>query len=196
MRNGSGHTAHYVIESKLTSVSNSNVINQLLAVRGTTELPVIFVTEYVNPALRAACQDNGFSYLDTTGWVHITHENPPLLIRLDGAQRPPRPRGNQATTRLNGPAAGRAIRTLLETTPPIGIRELAQLATSSPAAVSKVMPALASAGAVERDETGAVVRVRRRSLLERWTADYRFTSTNSVTFDYLAPRDCPTCWRG
>lgn len=50
------------------------------------------------------------------------------------------------------------------------------------------MPTFADAGAVERSEDGTITRIRRRTLLDRWTADYSFVNSNGVVLDYIAPR--------
>ncbi|KUI37135.1 hypothetical protein AU194_11235 [Mycobacterium sp. GA-2829] len=150
--------------------------------------PLMYVADYVSPPLRKELDELGISYLDTTGWVSLTASDPPVLIRLEGAARPPRPRQTKATTRLNGPAAARAIRYLLEGHPPVGVRELAKLSSTSAAAVSKLMPTLVDAGAIERDEDGTIAHIRKRTLLDRWVADYSFTNSNSVVLDYIATR--------
>jgi hypothetical protein len=54
--------------------------------------------------------------------------------------------------------------------------------------VAKLLPALVTAGAIERDERGSVLRVRGRLLLERWTQDYSFTASNTQVSWLLAPR--------
>lgn len=184
--------ATFTVEAKVTiRVSAQQIISQLQHLSGTSPHPLLFITEYINGPLREACEASGFSYLDTTGWTHIVSNEPLVLMHSAGASKPPNPRGNTATARLNGPAAGRTIRCLLESTPPIGIRQLAERATSSPAAVSKLMPALVEAGAVDRLAEGTIIHVRRRALLERWTADYSFLNSNSLVLDYLAPRGLP-----
>ncbi|MFD1046496.1 helix-turn-helix domain-containing protein [Kibdelosporangium lantanae] len=180
---------NFTIESKYRAhVSADQVINQLNALAEGSPHPLLFVGEYVNPPLRRACEKRAISYVDPTGWAYVVSDEPPILIRTEGASRPPIPRENTPTTRLNGPAAGRAIRCLLELDPPLGIRQLAKRSSSSPAAVSKLMPTLVDAGAVDRSADGTVTRIRRRTLLDRWTADYSFMHSNGVLLDYLAPR--------
>lgn len=189
---GTTSAATFAIESqRVTRVSADQVLNQLRVIAEEAPHPLLFITEYINPPLRRECEKRGVSYLDTTGWAYVVCTQPPILIRLEGANKPPRPRENSPTTRLNGPAAGRAIRCLLELDPPVGIRQLATLSSSSPAAVSKLMPALVDAGAVDRSPDGTVTRIRRRTLLDRWTADYSFLNSNGVVADYLAPRGLP-----
>ncbi len=185
-----GAEATFIVEVRsVVRGSAKDLVSQL---RGTapvsTTHPLLFISEYVNPPLRRELEGAAISYLDTTGWAWLTRSDPAVLIRLEGANKPPRPRENTATTRLNGPAAARAIRHLLAAQAPLGIRELATRSSSSPAAVSKLMPALVDAGAVERSEDGTITRIRRRTLLDRWTTDYSFVNSNGVVLDYIAPR--------
>lgn len=180
----------YLVKAKsVPRGSAKEMVDQLrvLASAGTDQ-PLLFITEYVNPPLRRELEDAAISYLDTTGWAYLTSGDPAVMIRLEGASKPPRPRENAATTRLNGPAAARAIRCLLQAQPPLGIRELAKRSSTSPAAVSKLMPTLADAGAIERSANGTITRIRRRTLLDRWIADYSFMNSNGVVLDWIAPR--------
>jgi len=179
----------FAVEAKTsTRLSADQVIEQLRSTAQLAPDPLLFVTEYINPSLRKRCEERQISYIDTAGWTYIVSERPPMLIQLEGAAKPPHPSEREATANLSGPATSRAIRCLLEIDPPVKIRELATLSQSSPAAVSKLMPALVDAGALERAADGTVTRIRRRSLLNRWTADYSFLNSNGVVFDYVAPR--------
>jgi hypothetical protein len=185
-----GAVTTFIVKAKgVVRPSVKAVIDQLRAIAvGADARPVLLITEYASPPLRRELEDAAISYLDTTGWACLASDDPALLVRLEGANKPPRPRENAATARLNGPAAARAIRYLLEAQPPLGIRELAAKSSSSPAAVSKMMPTLVDAGAVERSDDGTVTRIRRRTLLDRWAADYSFVNSNGVVLDYIAPR--------
>ena len=193
LTNADGAVVTFAGEVKAAARANvHDTVRQLrmmAAAAGST--PLLYLDEYISPPLRRELDDAGISYLDTTGWTSLTATDPPVLIRLEGAARPPRPRETKATIRLTGPAAARAIRYLLEGHPPVGIRELAKRASSSAAAVSKLMPTLVGAGAIERDDDGAITQVRKRTLLDRWVADYSFTNGNGVVLDYIAPRGLP-----
>jgi DNA-binding transcriptional ArsR family regulator len=181
--------ATFAVEAKSAPRGSvQDVVRQLRAMVQLGKTQLMFITEYASPPLRRELDEAGISYLDTTGWASLTCSDPLVLIRLEGAPKPPRPREAAATMRLTGPAAARAIRHLLESHPPLGIRELATLSSSSPAAVSKLMPALVDAGAIERSEEGTITRVRKRTLLDRWTADYSFVNGNGLVLDYIAPR--------
>ena len=186
---GGATTATFVVESKRTlRASTQDTVNRLRALTQGAPAKLLFVTEYINAPLRKACERWRISYVDTTGWAYISNDEPPVLIRLEGAAKPPKPRENTPTSRLNGISAGRAIRQLLEEDPPLGIRQLAIRSSSSPAAVSRLMKTLVDAGAVDRSRQGTITYIRRRTLLDRWTADYKFLNSNDTVLDYLAPR--------
>lgn len=179
----------FTIEVKSSgSTSTINLVDQLTALAARTSEPLLLLTDYLNPTLRAGLADAGISYADGTGWIRIVRDSPLLLISKEGASRAPRTRPTSNTTRLNGRAAGRIIRALLERPVPLGVRELAELTDTSPGSVSKLLPTLVGDGAVERDDAGAVMTVRKRALLDRWTQDYGFLNSNSLVLDYLAPR--------
>lgn len=138
--------------------------------------------------MRQACEELGVSYLDGFGWVFLRSDDPALFVRVDGQDRPA-PRVSNEVTRLNGIAAGRVIRALLQLQPPLGVRQLADLANvKSPGSVSKILPTLVAADAVKRDSNGQVVEIHRRTMLERWTEDYSILHSNGVALDFLAPR--------
>jgi hypothetical protein len=177
-----------VAVKRWTTAPTSAVTGVLAGVLRRTPNPLLLMTDYTNRPLREACEELGINYLDASGWALIAMDDPPIYIRAEGAERP-QPRRASEVTRLNGIAVGRILRTLLETRPPIGVRELAQRASvKSPGSVSKLLPTLGSAGAIERDQRGQIVVVRRRALLQRWTQDYSFLNGNGVVLDYLAPR--------
>lgn len=127
-------------------------------------------------------------FLDLTGWARVVSESPLVLLTGEGARRAPGPRKGAAVSRLNGRAAGRGIRELFVADLPIGVRALALRADVSPGSVSKLFTTLAAEGVVDRDERGAVTRVRRGALINRWTRDYSFTASNPAVGHYLAPR--------
>lgn len=177
-----------VVIKRWTTAPTSSVAGVLAGVQRTTTNPVLLVTDYTNRPLRQTCEDLGISYLDNAGWAFITVDNPPIFIRTEGTDRPA-PRVRNEVTRLNGPAVGRIIRALLEVKPPIGVLDLAKRAgVKSAGSVSKLLPTLSAAGAIDRDDGGRIVDVRRRALLDRWTQDYSFLNGNGIVFDFLAPR--------
>jgi DNA-binding transcriptional ArsR family regulator len=177
-----------VAVKRWTTAPTSAVTGVLAGVRARSANPLLLMTDFTNRPLREACEELGINYLDASGWAFIKMDDPPIYIRAEGAERP-QPRLASEVTRLNGIAVGRILRALLEIRPPIGVRELAQRASvKSPGSVSKLLPTLGSAGAIERDQGGQIVTIKRRALLQRWTQDYSFLNGNGVVLDYLAPR--------
>lgn len=182
-------TVSFVVEAKRSgSVSASLLIPALHELGRTSGMPVLFVSDYIGPALRKALTSAELSFADATGWVRVASTDPPILLTGQGATRALRAPRASAVTRLNRLAANRTIRALAATDLPIGVRDLAGLADVSPGSVSKLLATLAAEGIVDRDENGRVVAVRRRALLRRWVVDYSFTKTNPSVAYFIAPR--------
>lgn len=189
LTSSAGDTVTFDVELKRWTTAPASQLRGILADRAQrTPRPILLVSDYLNRPMREACEAHGVSYLDAMGWMLLSTEQPSLFVRVTGKERPA-PRTANEVIRLNGVAAGRVIRTLLSTEPPVGVRELAQLAgVKSPGSVSKILPTLAAADAIDRDESGRVTQIRQRRLLDRWTQDYSYLRSNSISLDYLDPR--------
>ena len=183
-----GTAVRFAVESKVSGVSVGALLPQLREMAAQFDLPILFVSDYVGPSLREALAAGGFSYADATGWVRVSTTSPLILLTGRGADRSPRARESTAVARLDGIAAGRIVRALCAVEVPIGVRALADRAGVSPGSVSKVLPTLAREGVLDRDERGAVTRVRRRALIRRWAQDYSFLGTNQSPRHFIAPR--------
>lgn len=179
----------FAVQAKRSgSVSVSLLIPALRELRRTSGMPVLYVSDYIGPTLRAALASEEFSFADATGWVRVTSTDPLITLTWQGATRSPRGPRAGAVTRLNRLAVSRTIRALVTTDLPVGVRGLAGLAHVSPGSVSKLLATLASEGIVDRDENGRVVAVRRRALLRRWAVDYSFARANPSVAYFIAPR--------
>lgn len=183
-----GTSAALAIEAKAAAnVGAATIVAQLMMRRATTGETPLLVTEYASPALRAQCERNDLSYIDTTGWIWLRLDRPAVFIRTAGATRDPRPPRDGAIARLDGRGAGRIIRGLLDGQMPVGVRDLAARSGVSPGSVSRVLATLDGDDIVERIN-GRVALVHRRALLERWTTDYSYLKSNRPLGRYLAPR--------
>ena len=152
-----GDRASFAVEVKRSGVVPTSLL--LTALRDLQQRigkPVLVVSDYVGPSLRAALVAEGISFADTTGWIRLVSNDPLILLTGQGADRSPRPRQTSAITRLNGIAASRTIRALAITELPVGVRTLAAAADVSPGSVSKLLVTLASEGIVDRDPSRAV----------------------------------------
>ena len=183
-----GERATYAVELERAGQSIAMVSTRLRDLQRRTELPALYLSTYVGPTLRSTLEQEGVSYSDTSGWVRVVSDSPLILLTGQGARKAPHDPRVADITRFNGRAAGRLIRALLERQFPLGVRELAIVARTSPGSVSKLLPTLAREGIIERDESGRVATVRRRELVTRWVQDYSFRKTNQPTKFFLAPR--------
>lgn len=188
-----GQSLTFAAQAKRTyRLPAPKTVGEALQVGSALGMPPLLLVDYANKAIRTECEAQGVSYADATGWVTLNAAGPPgLYVKTQGALRSPVVRDG-SINRLDGPGASRVIRTLWDLNDgpllPRGVRELAREAGVSPGTVSKVLPALESFGAIERDGFGRILKRDRRLLLERWVQDYRFTKSNARIEWFLAPR--------
>lgn len=154
-------------------------------------LPLVLVTDYINAPLREVCRELGLVYVDATGWVSIALSEPLVVVRAEGAERRPGPVRQGNIHRLTGRATTRIVIELLERDGPVGVRELAERAGVSPAAVSKLLPTLASEDVIARSATGGVASLRKRGLLELVARDYNVDKASRRMAYLLFPRGVP-----
>lgn len=184
-----GPASLFAVEAKMSpQVSAGLLVAAASHVAELARLPGVVITQYANPALRAACLEANLGYVDTTGWVYLRDDRRGLLVTGQGASRAPGRARPTSMVRLSGPGATQVIQTLFDARLPLGVRELAAAADVSPGTVAKVLPALEQAGAIDRTRGGQVASCDRSGLLDRWIQDYGFTRSNRDVTWLLAPR--------
>lgn len=147
--------------------------------------PPIAIAPWMSSATRQILTDEGVNLVDLTGGVRVALSKPGLFIETAGADRDPWPDASRAT--LRGSKAARVVRALCKAHPPIGIRELAAIAGTTPGYVSKLVRMLDVQAAVRRTEGGQVGEVDLRRLLECW-ADDAPLEKRATTSSWIAPR--------
>lgn len=150
-----------------------------------TARPVV-AAAYLSPRSREILKDVGVGYVDTTGNVRIELSSPGLFISTVGADRDPWPQDSDLQS-LRGRGAGRAVRAIIDTVPPFGIRELASATGASAATVSRVVELLDREAIVTRQPRGPVLAVDWQAAIRRWAEDYDQLASNTVT-TLLEPR--------
>ena len=188
-----GESAVLVVEIKRTleprdvlqAVEQISVITARALPRA---VPVV-AAAYLSPRTRALLRDRGVGYVDTTGNVRIEVSTPGLFISTDGADRDPWPRDHKLRS-LRGRGAARAMRAIIDTSPPYGVRELAQSTGASAPTLSRVLDLLEREAVVTRVR-GAVSTVDWQGAIRRWADDYDQTGSNTPT-TVLEPRGLPT----
>ena len=185
----SGPALHLLAESKRSLVTRDlpAVLEQLAtAAEPTRAIPVI-VSRYLSQSVRNWLDSRDLSYIDATGNIRLTSDEPVMFLRDQGADRDPwrsagRPRGT-----LRGVPPTRVVRTLVDFSPPLPIRRLVELSGASTGATYRVLEFLEQEALLTRGPRGIIETVAWRALLERWADDYGFARDNPVT-RYLAPR--------
>lgn len=147
----------------------------------------VFATDYLSPRSRQLLEERGVNYVDNTGNIRLALDRPALFISARGADRDPVPPRQAPLRSLKGRSAGRIVRAILDFLPPYTVTELSTLANSNPPMVYRVFEFLATEAVITREPRGAVTGVDWRALLDTWTRDYRFGSSNRTT-SFLAPR--------
>lgn len=191
-----GETAVLAVEIKRTLEPRDilHAVEQLSEVAASASpraVPVV-AAAYLSPRTRALLRDHGVGYVDTTGNVRIEISTPGLFIATDGADRDPWPRDHKLRS-LRGRGAARAMRAIIDTSPPYGVRELAQATGASAPTLSRVLDLLEREAIVTRVR-GAVSTVDWQGAVRRWAEDYDQTESNTPT-TALAPRGLPALER-
>ena len=152
---------------------------------GPAAVPVV-AASYLSPRSREMLEGLGVGYMDITGNVRIEVSEPGLFISTSGADRDPWPQDDELRS-LRGRGAARAVRAIVDSAPPFGVRELAASADASAATLSRVLELLEREGIIERSRRGPVSGVDWQAALRRWAEDYDQTASNTAA-TYLEPR--------
>ena len=187
-----GESAVLAVEIKRTLEPRdvSRAIEQISAITAGAlprTVPVA-AAAYLSPRARAMLRARGVGYVDITGNVRIEISSPGLFISTAGADRDPWPRDHKLRS-LRGRGAARAMRAIIDTRPPYGVRELAQSTGASAPTLSRVLDLLEREAIVTRVR-GAVSTVDWRGAIRRWAEDYDQTNSNTPT-TVLQPRGLP-----
>jgi hypothetical protein len=148
---------------------------------------LVLVARYLAPATREQIVRSGAGYIDATGNIYLASDSSALLLRDRGADQDPwrgpgRPRGT-----LKGAPAARVVRALVDFAPPYSIPDLAERAGASTGAAYRVIELLEELQLVELAQRGPITSVQWRAILTRWSTDYGFERSNTVT-TFLEPR--------
>ena len=162
-------------------------ISMIAAGASPRAVPVV-AAAYLSPRARGLLRGRGVGYVDTTGNVRIEVFTPGLFISTDGADRDPWPRDHKLRS-LRGRGAARAMRAIIDTSPPYGVRELAQSTGASAPTLSRVLDLLEREAVVTRAR-GAVSTLDWQGAIRRWAEDYDQTDSNTST-TVLEPRGLP-----
>lgn len=145
---------------------------------------------YLSPRTREMLDSASVGYVDMTGNIRIETSQPGLFISATGADRDPWPQDSDLQS-LRGRGAARAVRAIVDTAPPFGVRELAAATGASAPTISRVLELLDREGIVTREPRGPVLSVDLEAAIRRWAMDYDQIGSNTAT-TFLEPRGLPT----
>ena len=148
---------------------------------------LLLASRYLPETTQERIAEAGACYADATGNLMLSSDRPGLFLRDRGAERDPWRGPGRPLGTLRGPPAARVVRALIDFAPPYTVPELSTRAHTSTGATYRVVEFLEGEGLVERARYGPIAEVQWRRLLERWSKDYGFAQSNTVT-TYLEPR--------
>jgi hypothetical protein len=178
-----GTAATFAVQIVRTLVGRD--VDGVLAKLATDGRPFI-AAAYLGPTVRSRLADRKVSYGDTTGHLRVVAERPGVFMERAGSSKDPWP-SDDALLSLRGPAAGRAVRALVDFRPPYGVRELADRAGVALGSLSRTLDLLDRDGLVTRGSRGEVLDLDWEGAIRRWSRDYSFTGSNAVV-TFLEPR--------
>jgi hypothetical protein len=149
----------------------------------------LFIAPWISEQTRARLAADDVSFVDATGNVRLTAERPGLFITANGARKNPWPT-DKSLQSMRGTGTMRAVRALLDFTPPYGVRELANRSEASAPTLSRVIDLLERDELLTRDQRGTVVDLDWAGTIRRWARDYDVLNTNGSS-TYLSPRGLP-----
>ena len=187
-----GDQVVYVGEAKREGTGRQlrTTLDQLRAsVAAVARARPLFIAPWISQRTRDQLAEEGVSFVDTTGNVRLVADRPGLYITAEGAKKNPWPM-DKALRSLRGNGAMRAVRALLDFTPPYGVRQLAGRSEASAPTLSRVIDLLDGEGLVDRDDRGRVLGLDWAGTIHRWAQDYDILGTNA-SGTYLQPRGLP-----
>lgn len=149
--------------------------------------PWLLVTRYLSRQIQDLLRERGVSFIDATGNIFISADNPLVVISERGATADPWRGAGRPTTSLKGLPAALMVRALADYTPPLTVPELAKVAGASIGAAYRLVDYLTNEGLLSRVDRGPITEVDWPELLRRWSQDAPILNVNS-TRGFLEPR--------
>ncbi|GBE22400.1 marR family protein [bacterium BMS3Bbin01] len=140
----------------------------------------LVVAPWVSRRTRDVLRSSGVGVVDLTGTVDLAVDDPTLVLRIDGADRNPI-RRSAPSPNLRGAKAWALMKTLIEVSPPYGIRELAAAVGVDPGYTSRIVKALEDERLVERVRRGPIVQTDWEGLLAQLTTTYHVFDANETS---------------
>jgi len=178
------------IKRRLDPVNVPRLIDQMRAwPAGPTTGPTVaylVAAPYLGDRVRERLRKSGLNYLDLTGNTWVSIDEPGIYVSAQGANKDPNPASRPARS-LRGAKTAQVVRALVDTRPPVGVRQIAKIARTDPGNVSRLLDLLEREDLVRRSPEGGIQEVLWDELLRAWAKDYSLTESNRV-YAFLDPR--------
>lgn len=179
-------TLLFELRGRLSPAAARAAADQLLtAARDRPSGVPVVVAPWLSPRTMTVLRQHEMGYLDLTGNAHIVMSEPGFALSVEGARRDPDPPRTVAPS-LRGPRAWALLRTLIDVSPPYGVRELAAATGIDAGYVSRVLAVLEQELLVDRARRGPVVSVDWHGVLRQVAASYLLLRANR-TSTWIAP---------
>lgn len=176
--------------AKLTVVSRKRVspkeVPHLVRQAEAAEGQLLVIAPFLSPRARELLADANASYVDATGNVRVTVNDPAVFLESRGADRDP-DRQPRPLRSLKGATAARVVRALCDFVPPFGVRTLAESSSTPLGTVSRVVSFLEEEALITRDDKKVIAAIDWPALIKRWVVDYSVKGSN-IMRAYLEPR--------
>jgi hypothetical protein len=167
--------------SALTPRVASNAAMQLRAVLSQDATSAgVLIAPWASRRTRDLLRDSGIGFIDPTGNIDLSLDEPALVVRVAGASENPLGRPARSPS-LRGPKAWALMKTLIEVKPVYGVRQLASAAGTDAGYTSRVIRALEEERLVFRTRRGPIEDVDWDGLLTQLTGTYGLLSANTTS---------------
>jgi hypothetical protein len=129
---------------------------------------------------REILRESGIGFIDPTGNIDLVIDAPALVVKVEGASENPLGKP-PASPSLRGPKAWALMKTLIEVSPPYGVRELAGAVGTDPGYTSRVIKALEEERLVFRRRRGPITEIDWPALLSQFTTTYSLLDANKTS---------------
>jgi len=129
---------------------------------------------------REVFRNAGIGFIDPTGNIDLVLDTPALVVKVEGAGENPLGKP-PASPSLRGPKAWALMKTLIEVSPPYGVRELAGAVGTDPGYTSRVIKALEEERLVFRQRRGPITEIDWPALLSQFRTSYSLLDANKTS---------------
>lgn len=178
-----GRPARLIVECKpnVTPRVAADAASQLRAfLSQDPEAAGVVIAPWGSRRTRDVLRESGIGFIDPTGNIDLVLDEPGLVVRVDGASENPLGKPSPSPS-LRGPKAWALMKTLIEVSPPYGVRELAAAVDTDAGYTSRIIRTLEDERLAFRQRRGPITKVDWRAMLTQLTSTYALLDANATS---------------